>query len=84
MAFCSKVLESRRVAEERAGLYCLLVLPTMVEGLDIHGEVIDVPTGDSEGFICPEECCVIHLLSSVLKDQSMSFAQHGAIVDVVN
>ena len=65
-------------------MYSSLVLPTMVEGLDIHGEVIDVPTGESEGFICPEECCVIHLLSSVLMNQRTSFTQHGSTVKAVN
>ena len=83
MALCSKILESRGAAEERVSLQCVygsLVLPTKVESLDIRAEVVDVPTGESEGFVCPEDCSVIHLLGSVLLDQRTSFAQHGSIV----
>ena len=61
-------------------MYGSLVLPTKVEGLDVRAEVIDVPTGESEGFVRPEDCSVIHLLGSVLLDQRTSFAQHGSIV----
>ena len=83
MALCSKILQRRGEAEERVSLQCVygsLVLRTKVEGLDVRAEVIDVPTGESEGFVCPEDCSVIHLLGSVLLDQRTSFAQHGSIV----
>ena len=55
---------------------CSLMLPTVIESLDVGDQVLNFTAGKGERLVGPVECRIVQLLGGVLLHKTSGFCKH--------